>query len=122
MWEVTVPVVVVAAILIVVGYRFRDATAKRRLWVSALPYIAPVVIIALGAILRYDGGRPWVEPPQWRGDTLWVTLVANVVAVVAVTVFARGYRLLTFGVTAPSVWLSMSGGFMAGIAIGGVGP
>ena len=121
-WEVSLLVACGTAVVIVVGAWTSDT--KRRVWLALLPYAAPILMVALGAVLRYDGPpHPhWVEPPAWRGLTLWVVLAANIAGVVAVAVFARGARILATGVAIPSTWITLSSGFIAAIAIGGVGP
>jgi hypothetical protein len=87
-------------------------------------YAFPVVFIIVGTVLRYDWvAHPiWTEPPDWHGVVLYAVLLLHAIALIAVTLVLKGMRLRSVAILLPGFWLSLSGGFVAGIAMAGVGP
>jgi len=92
--------------------------------ILAIAYAIPITVMVVGAVLRYDAPRElgYVEPPAWKAAVLCAGLVAHIGAFVARVVVLRGARIRAAAVVLPSIWLSLSSGFVAGIAIAGVGP
>ncbi len=124
LWPISVVLAAAAIAALTFGFPLRDAYLRRKLPIVFIPYAMPIVIMGIGAVLRYDGPPhpQWVEPPEWRGWMLWSALAAHVLAVIAVVVLTRGARIRAAAVAVPSIWLSLSSGFTAGFAIAGVGP
>jgi hypothetical protein len=116
--------IVVALGAVIFGAPLRESTFRRKFSLLLATYAIPVVIIGVGAILRYDGppAPGWAEPPAWRGAVLWAVVIAHVAAVVAAAILMRGARIRAVAVGLPGIWLSLSSGFVAAVAIGGVGP
>jgi hypothetical protein len=124
LWPISVALAVAAIAALTVGFPLRDVHLRRKFAIVVVPYAMPIIIMTIGAFLRYDGPPhpQWVEPPEWRGWVLSSALVANIVAVIAVVVVSQGARIRVAAAAVPSIWLSLSSGFVAGVAIAGVGP
>jgi len=109
-WPISVGLVIVAVLALTVGSPFRSLTFRNHLSLMLATYLMPLI-------------QPnWVEPPPWRGAALWAVIVIHAVALVAAPALMKGVRLRSLAIVLPSFWLSLSAGFMAGIAIAGVGP
>ena len=124
LWPVSAVLAAIAIAAITIGFPLRDASLRHKLTFVLIPYAMPIVIMVIGAVLRYDGPPhpQWVAPPEWRAWVLWFAVLANILAVIAVVMLARGARIRAAAVSVPSIWLSLSSGFIAGVAIEGVGP
>ena len=123
LWPVSAAIVVAAVVAFGIGV-VRGNTPLRRTWaIVAAGYAMPILVIAIGAVLRYDGPPPpqWIEPPEWRGWLLWAVLAANVIAIIAVGILTQGARIRATIVALPSVWLTASSVFVAAMAILGRG-
>jgi hypothetical protein len=122
-WPITAVLFLAAVMALSVGLPLRNAAFRGRLMLPALTYIFPVVVLFLGALLRYDGppAPAWVEPAAWRGIMVWVFVVLHVAALVAVTVLLRGARIRAAAIVLPGVWFTLVAGFLAIIAIVGRG-
>jgi hypothetical protein len=123
-WPVSLAVLVAALLALTVGSPFRDSTFRKRMpWILA-SYVLPPAVVVVGAVLRYDWVRHpnWVEPPAWHGAVLWAVILIHAVVLIAGPVFLRGIRVRSAALVLPGFWLSLSAGFIAAIAIGGVGP
>jgi ABC-type spermidine/putrescine transport system permease subunit II len=123
-WPISVALAVLAAGALMVGAPLRNQVFRRRLRLMLFTYVIPLVIVAIGAFLRYDGPRApeYIEPPAWRGAVLWGAVVVHLAALIAAVTLMKGARLRVAAIVLPGIWLSLSSGFMAGIAIAGVGP
>ena len=123
-WPITVVLIAGATTALVFRAPFRDPRFRRGLKLLLISYAIPVVIIVIGAVLRYDGPRApaYVEPPVWRGIVLWSAILVHIAVLVAGVIFMRGARIRAAAVVLPGIWASLSSGFVAGIAIAGVGP
>ena len=123
LWPVSVVILLAAVLAIAIRPPFRDATFRKALpWILAT-YAFPLAVVGVGTVLRYDGPPPpnWVEMPSWRGAVVWAVVIAHGLAAIALALVRRGVRLRSFVLALPGVWLSVSVGFVAILAIYAVG-
>ena len=123
LWPISLALAVAAVGAFCAGF-IRGSVPLRRKWIVVLAgYALPVVVIAIGAILRYDGppSPQWIEPAAWRGWLLWGVLVVNVLAVIAAAILIQGARIRATFLALPSIWLTTSSVFVAAMAILGRG-
>lgn len=123
-WPISLALAVGAVVACTFGSSLLDSRFRLGLKFIALGYAMPIAIIVVGAVLRYDVPREfaYVEPPIWRGVVLYAVLLANIVALAAAVKLMHGARVRAAALALPSIWITLSSGFMAGIAIAGVGP
>jgi hypothetical protein len=123
-WPISAALAAAAICALAIGAPIRDQLFHRRLRLMLVTYVIPVVIMAIGAFLRYDGppAPEYAEPPAWRVAVLWAAVATHIVAFIATVTLMRGTRIRAAAIVLPGVWLSLSTGFVAGIAIAGVGP
>lgn len=123
-WPLSLVLVVAALLAFFVGYPLKQPQFRRRLRVILPTYLFPIAVLFVGAVLRYDwqAHPKWVEPPDWHGAILWTVLIIHVVVILAITISSKSARIRSAAILLPGLWLSLSSGFMAAIAIGGVGP
>jgi len=119
LWPVSVVILLAAVLAIAIRPPIRDPRFRKALpWIVAT-YAFPLAVLGVGTVLRYDGPPPpnWVEMPSWRGGVVWGVVIAHGLAAVALAIAHRGVRLRSFALALPGVWLSVSVGFVAILAI-----
>jgi hypothetical protein len=123
-WPISLVVLSAALLALAIGSPFRDPLFRRRLPVVLLTYVFPVAVAIVGAVFRYDGPPhpSWVEPPPWYGIVLWAVIAVHGLVAISAPIFLKGVRARSTALVLPGVWLSLSAGFIAAIAIAGVGP
>lgn len=122
-WPITLAFGLSLVAALLVGSPLRDPQLRRRMRMLPLTYVIPILIVAIGAVLHYDGPRPeWVEPPSWRIAVLYALVSAHLLAFLVAVVLMKGARIRTAAVVLPGIWLTLSTYFIAGIAIVGIGP
>jgi hypothetical protein len=124
-WPITIAMLGLGVVALTVRSPLRDARFRRRLWILAIPYAAPLVILLIGTVLRYELHGPphpsWREPPAWYGYALFAVILLQVIASVGFSMMMKGSRLRSAGILLPSVWLSFCAFLPAGLAVAGVG-
>jgi hypothetical protein len=121
-WPITLGVIAAALFAAFFGTSLLSAQFRSRLWLLVIPYVFPLVVLAVGAVLHYDGpGHPqWVEPRAWLAMLLAIVLF-HIVAALAIATYLKGMRVRATALLLPSIWLTLSCGLVAAIAIVGVG-
>jgi hypothetical protein len=123
-WPVSVSVLSVSLVVLTVRPPFRDPRFRGRLWLFAISYGFPLVVLLIGTLLRYDGPpHPnWREPPAWRGWTLLGAMVLHVILSITSIVLMKGARVRSAAALLPAVWLSFCAYVPSGFGVAGVGP
>jgi predicted permease len=123
-WPISLLLVLAALVALFVGHPFREPQFHSRVRAILLTYLFPVAVLSVGALLRYDwkANPKWVEPPDWYGGVLWGVVAIHVAVLLAIVIGSKSGRLRSAAVLLPGLWLTLSCGFMAAIAIVGVGP
>ena len=126
LWPVSVVLVAVLALALTVKSPFRDPAFRRYVPVMFVTYGFPLVVLLVGTVFRYKwpAGNPsaYAEPPTLHVVALWTVIAAHAVALIASPIFMRGVRIRSAAIVLPGFWLTLSAGFVAAIAIAGVGP
>ncbi len=122
-WPISLVLVLAALVALFVGHPLRQPQFRGRIRVILPTYLFPIAVLIVGAVLRYDwhANPKWVEPPDWHGGVLWAVVIIHVVVLLAISMASKSARLRSAAILLPGLWLSLSCGFMAAIAIGGVG-
>jgi hypothetical protein len=123
-WPVIVVLALTAIAGLIVGLPLRNPQLRRKVALLLTLYAIPIVVIGIGAILRYDGPRApqYVEPSVWRFVVLYGVVLSHLLIFIAAVIFLKGARIRAAAVALPSIWLTLCTYFIAGIAIAGVGP
>jgi hypothetical protein len=123
-WPISLVLIAVALFALFYGKPLAQLQFRRGLWAILPTYAFPVAVIIVGTVLRYDwvAHPTWTEPPDWHGVVLWAVLVLHAIALIAVILVLKGVRMRSAAILLPGFWLSLSCGFVAGVAMAGVGP
>jgi len=123
-WPISVVLVTLALVALFYGNPLAQAQFRRGLRIILPTYAFPLAMIIVGTLLRYDwiAHPTWTEPPDWHGAVLSGVLILHAIAIITVTLVMKGLRMRSAAIILPGFWLSLSSGFVAGIAIAGVGP
>jgi hypothetical protein len=123
-WLVSVVLAVCAVTALVVGRPLHVQSFRRLASVIRVAYAIPVVIVLLGALLRYEHVSQYMyrEPPISYGIALYAPVTAYLLVVLACAVLLRGWRLRSTALLGPGLWVSLCATLAAGLAIAGVGP
>jgi hypothetical protein len=126
LWPASVLLVVVLVLALTVKAPFRDPAFRRFVPVMFVTYGFPLLVLLVGTVFRYKwpAGNPsvYVEPSALHVAVLWAVIAAHAVALIASPIFMRGVRIRSAAIVLPGFWLTLSAGFVAAIAIAGVGP
>jgi hypothetical protein len=124
LWPVSLAVTSAAALALIIGSPLRDPKFRSRLPFLLTSYAIPLLVLLVGTIFRYSGPphSNWQSPPDWYGIPLGVVLIAHAALLVATPIIMKGARLRSLAILMPSVWLTLSSWFVAGVVIAGVGP
>jgi hypothetical protein len=122
-WPVSAGLIVVALSAVLVGAPLRLPKIRLQPYSMLATYLFPTVLLLVGVTFSYDwhAHPKWVEPPDWYGGILWAVLMIHAILLLTISISAKGARLRTAVILLPGFWLSLSCGFIAAIAIAGVG-
>ena len=123
-WPVILVLGLVALAALAIGAPLRNPQLRGKAALLLSTYAVPVVVMGVGAVLRYDGPRAsqYVEPATWRFAVLYGVVLSHVLMLVAAAVLVKGARVRAVAAILPGIWLTLCTYFVAGIAIAGVGP
>lgn len=123
LWPVSLGVLVAAILAFTVGNPLRTPAIRRRLTLLLITYAIPLLIVVMGAVLRFPGPpRMFTEARQsWRVDMLWWVLLIHALVVLAAPILMKGVRLRAFAILLLGFWLSVTSGFLVEASLQGVG-
>jgi hypothetical protein len=124
-WYVTLALTALAVAGLVIGNPTRTQAFRRVTRLFGAAYVMPILVVAIGTVLRYDHGSPPVyhgAPPISYAVALYVPIVIYLVVFLGCVVSLRGWRLRSAALLGPGLWFSACATIPAGFAIAGVGP
>jgi hypothetical protein len=124
-WPISAAVLAVG-VAALIGNPFRDVRFRKAARLFLVAYLAPLLILLLGTVLRYELHGPphpnWRRPPTSFEFALWLPLALQVVVVITAVVVSKGARLRSAGLLLPGVWVSLCVLVVATFSVVGVGP
>jgi steroid 5-alpha reductase family enzyme len=123
LWPITLAILTIAVIALTVGRPLQDRAFRQRLPLLLITYALPLIVLIVGTIFRYDWTNhpTYVEPPYWYGLLLWGVVAIHGLTLIAAPILMARARLRSAAIVMPGFWLTLGAGFVAGIAIAGVG-